>query len=163
MSNDIRTLHSQTEVLAQSDHLSTFIVRPLKKVRDNRLKITFRKFRSVNWKQFVNDVVYNVQWTNPTLISNYTSVTQLTTEFINNHVQLFELHTPLISRTIKQSRTGENISNVQTKNRLDITNKYLSRAINSDTKCMIQNEIKLKGLWSVKKRFCSQNNTKFKV
>jgi exonuclease III len=181
ISNDIRTLHSQTEVLAQSDHLSTFIVRPLKKVRDNRLKITFRKYRSVNWEQFANDVVYNVQWTNPTLIINDASVTQLTTEFINNHVQLFDLHAPLISTTIKQSKRPKILTdstkqlknlrnrlyaqykkhpNVQTRNRLDITNKYLSRAINSDTKGMIQNEIKLKGLWSVKKRFCNQNNTK---
>jgi hypothetical protein len=103
-SNDCRTLHSQTEVLASSDHLSTFIVRPLIQVKDNKLTITLRKYRSVNWEHFANDVVSNVQWTQPTIISYEPSVTQLTHEFINNHVQLFDLHAPIILTTIRQSR-----------------------------------------------------------
>jgi retron-type reverse transcriptase len=50
--------------------------------------------------------------------------------------------------------------NIQSKSRLDIANKYLTRSINKDTRDEVQNDIKTKGLWYVKRRLCNQNKIK---
>jgi hypothetical protein len=50
--------------------------------------------------------------------------------------------------------------NIQLKKRLDIANKYLSRAINQDTKSVIRNEIKVNGLWYIKKKYCDKRHAR---
>jgi hypothetical protein len=55
--NDLGNLHSQTELLARTDHLGVFIVRPLKNSRRPKLTLTYRNYGTIDWERFANDVV----------------------------------------------------------------------------------------------------------
>jgi hypothetical protein len=181
ISNDLGNLHSQTELLARTDHLGVFIVRPLKKGRRPKLTLTYRNYRTVDWQKFANDVVNKMQWNDESSIDTDTIVTKLASDFINNHTQLFDIHAPLTKTSFRQTIQPKTLTdstkklkklrnnlylkykrypNIQSKDRLDIANKYLSRAINNDTRDAVQNEISAKGLWHVKRRYCNPIKTK---
>jgi hypothetical protein len=102
ISNDLRNLHSQTELLARTDHLGVFIVRPLKKCRRPKLTLTYRNYRTVDWQKFANDVVNKIQWNDESSMDTDTIVTKLASDFINNHTQLFDIHAPLTETSFRQ-------------------------------------------------------------
>jgi hypothetical protein len=103
IANDLSNLHSQTELLPRSDHLSVFIVRPLKQPRRPKISLTFRNYRTVDWDKFGNDVVNKIHLRDESSPNNDTSVTKLASDFIDNHTQLFDMHAPLTKTNFRQT------------------------------------------------------------
>jgi hypothetical protein len=175
ISNDNRDLESNVEIIGRTDHLATYIVRPLKYPKCERRRVSFRNFGAIDWQALSYDVVRANAW-NECNTWNSGSINDSFKRFIDIHLKTFDKHAPITTKSFKCTNSPKYLldstkklkvlrnklyiqsksdpHNPQTLKRLAIANKHLTKAIYSDTKSSVQTEIRVKGLWHVKKKFC---------
>jgi len=170
VSNDNRNLQSDTFYVIRTDHRGTIVQRPLKKTLNITREIFFRPIRTINWEEFAKDVFRSFRPL-PCLLKDTEKACDY---FIAQHTKLFDKHCPIKTKKIrtkplpkfltdatinlkklrdKYYSQHKNYPSIQTKDRLKIINKILTREIQNDTRASIQNEIILNGLWNTKKKY----------